>query len=265
MVMEHPNWLEYAEYKRFPINQYRIKPIITGVQRLSMENSKKRLKILEIGCGKGNITIPLGSLGHEVLGIDYHDESLATARKNNPFKPVRFIKGDVKKFLVKTGKGLSRYDAVVACEILEHLNAPENIIGLLGKHGKKGVRFFITVPNGYSYWEGIGYFLHRLRRTKGIKDVYFWVRRAVGKKDPCTEYDEDIHVNWFTFSRLRKMLENAGFRVVRSENLFVFYNPIQCFLPFLKVPDRLLRAELKLTNVMPHAMVNGWFVECVKD
>ncbi|MDL5049885.1 methyltransferase domain-containing protein [Oscillatoria amoena NRMC-F 0135] len=38
-------------------------------------------KILDIGCGNGNLSMVLGSLGYEVKGIDVDSTSIDTAKK----------------------------------------------------------------------------------------------------------------------------------------------------------------------------------------
>ncbi len=43
--------------------------IVDAVTRLEEERSRK-LRIIEIGCGNGNISLPLASLGHHIFSSD---------------------------------------------------------------------------------------------------------------------------------------------------------------------------------------------------
>src|SRR5580658_3181800 len=51
-------------------------------------------QILDVGCGAGFLANHLGSLGHEVTGIDASDDALAVAARHDRGHAVRYQKGD---------------------------------------------------------------------------------------------------------------------------------------------------------------------------
>lgn len=100
-------------------------------------------KILDIGCGAGLLANPLAQDGHEVTGIDLSASSLEIARKNDQTKRVRYIhaKGEELPFSPRT------FDAVIAMDLLEHVEKPELIIQEAAKVLKKGGLFFFHTFN----------------------------------------------------------------------------------------------------------------------
>ncbi|NPB03169.1 MAG: class I SAM-dependent methyltransferase [Thermotogae bacterium] len=64
-------------------------------------------RILEIGCGTGNLTKHLIAMGYEVVGVDLSEGMLEIARKKLP--GVEFIQGDVRTLYLG-----QQYDAVVS-------------------------------------------------------------------------------------------------------------------------------------------------------
>ena len=51
------------------------------IEYLILEQGKKPLNILELGCGSGNVTEKLLEKGYEVVGIDYSEEMLEIAEE----------------------------------------------------------------------------------------------------------------------------------------------------------------------------------------
>ena len=64
-------------------------------------------RILEVGCGTGNLTRELVRLGYEVVGVDVSEGMLEVARRKVP--GVRFVRADVREMALG-----EEYDAVVS-------------------------------------------------------------------------------------------------------------------------------------------------------
>jgi len=64
-------------------------------------------RVLEVGCGTGNLTRELVKLGYDVVGVDVSDGMLRVARNKVP--GVRFVKADVREMDIG-----ERFDAVVS-------------------------------------------------------------------------------------------------------------------------------------------------------
>jgi ubiquinone biosynthesis O-methyltransferase len=108
----------------------------------AMNNPEAR--ILDIGCGNGNISLALGSLGYNVTGVDIDQMSIDTASGRNKYSNVKFEVLDANSFVMNDA-----FDAVVCSEVLEHLSKPYELLESIYRILKPGGVFVATVPNGY--------------------------------------------------------------------------------------------------------------------
>lgn len=80
---------------------------------------KRKLKILDIGCGAGTLGIYLASLGNEVVGIDISERAINACKitaknlhvSNIKFKSLDFMKNKIQ----------GKYDLIIFSEVIEHL------------------------------------------------------------------------------------------------------------------------------------------------
>lgn len=91
-------------------------------------------KVLDIGCGAGQVTDYLTQKGIETIGIDFSEELLKIARKNFPSS--KFILADVCEYEQK-----EHVDGIITKDVLFHL-PDENLIAVLQKFKK------LLKPNG---------------------------------------------------------------------------------------------------------------------
>ena len=103
------------------------------------------LKILDVGCGGGLLSESLALQGADVVGIDATEKMIAVAtrhaRENNVEVDYRFI--DVQE-IANTEE---RFDAVMALEVIEHVNEPEKFIQICSACLKKGGQLFVSTIN----------------------------------------------------------------------------------------------------------------------
>ncbi|XP_054637778.1 ubiquinone biosynthesis O-methyltransferase, mitochondrial [Dunckerocampus dactyliophorus] len=114
-------------------------------------------RILDVGCGGGLLTEPLGRLGASVLGIDPVEDSISMAQLHSSYDPdlgerVRYractleeLSADVAGDEVGLQAGL--FDAIVASEVVEHLADLETFALCCGRVLKPGGSLFITTIN----------------------------------------------------------------------------------------------------------------------
>ncbi|XP_004767137.1 ubiquinone biosynthesis O-methyltransferase, mitochondrial isoform X3 [Mustela putorius furo] len=107
------------------------------------------MKILDVGCGGGLLTEPLGRLGASVIGIDPVDENIKTAQHHKSFDPVlekriEYRACSLEEIVEETAE---TFDAVVASEVIEHVIDLETFIQCCYQVLKFGGSLFITTVN----------------------------------------------------------------------------------------------------------------------
>ncbi|XP_077454837.1 ubiquinone biosynthesis O-methyltransferase, mitochondrial isoform X2 [Stigmatopora argus] len=115
------------------------------------------LRLLDVGCGGGLLTEPLGRMGATVLGIDPVEESIGTAQLHSSYDPdlaeqvsyrtctLEDLSADVAEG--QKGQGDVLFDAVIASEVVEHLADLETFIFCCSHVLKPGGSLFITTIN----------------------------------------------------------------------------------------------------------------------
>jgi len=100
-------------------------------------------RVLDFGCGSGDITLAIANAGFDVVGCDVSAAMLDKARAAAA-GTARFVRlpGDVSVDAVGAG-----FDAVVASSVLEYVASPQACLARLGSVVRPGGWIFLTVPD----------------------------------------------------------------------------------------------------------------------
>jgi 2-polyprenyl-3-methyl-5-hydroxy-6-metoxy-1,4-benzoquinol methylase len=139
-----------------------IRPRLTGGAR-----------VLDIGCGQGELVRLLRADGFDAWGVDASPEQVALAGSD------RVVQADFHDYLRAAGE----WDAVVATDLLEHLTRPELVAAFdeVRRALRPGGTFVARVPN------------------------------AVSPMGGHTMYGDVTHETWFTSRSVRQLAAVAGF------------------------------------------------------
>lgn len=225
---KHTGYLRCADIKRLDY-------IVDSLEKCGIESGSKGL---DLGCGKGNITIPLASIGYKMIGIDISSDNIKSGQANqiandNPI----FISDNAECFELEE----DNFDFIIASEILEHLNHPEYALNLIySKLRDKGL-LIVTVPNGYGPYS----LIHDHFRGRVVSKLF--------------EYPLTDHVQFFTVSKISNLINAAGFDILN-----INHSDFISFFPIFSKSKKNQQLDCKLADKLPHFMVSGYYIVCRK-
>ncbi|MBU1255528.1 MAG: class I SAM-dependent methyltransferase [Patescibacteria group bacterium] len=153
-------------------------------------NLESQDKIIEIGCGAGNIMEKI-KIGRELWGIDISDFMLKLSRQRKYHLPVKLIKANVENLPGKVKE--KNFDKIYCSEVLEHVQNPERVLAQIKGISKKTSIIVISVPNE-ELINQIKNFLQKVR-------VFNFLFPNISKK-----MDDEWHLNNFDLNKLRKLV-----------------------------------------------------------
>ncbi len=109
-------------------------------------------RVLDLGCGSGYGATMLAEAGLDVTAIDNNAEAIEEARRSLAgFSDCDVQQVDAVEHLETVS--LDEYDAIVAIEVLEHLDQLESAAARLSKFADAGCTLVLSVPNSKYYGE----------------------------------------------------------------------------------------------------------------
>lgn len=144
-------------------------------------------RLLDVGCGEGQLSELARDLGHTVTAIDL------TTPRTGRIDGVEFIEADLDDGLPTLLQDRETFDTVVAADVLEHVRSPqrlmEDIRNVMEPHGQ----LVVSVPN-FAHW------YPRLRVATGMFD---YDRRGILDAG---------HVRFFTRRSFLRLAGRAGWK-----------------------------------------------------
>jgi SAM-dependent methyltransferase len=228
-------------------------------------------RVVEFGCGTGRlITLPLRAWGYDVTGVDLDERSIEHGREL--LREANLDENALQAIDLEELPG--PFDAVIASEILEHLDDDElrESLALIHDRLVPGGKLLVTTPNGYSLFElenllwyrtGIDRLYRRARsgglagRLKRLKARHAeWSEAA----EPMTLADSP-HKQRFTWRSIHGILDRAGFDVVDARGAILFCGPFTD-LAFSGLP-RVMALNKRLGRRLPR-FASDYYIAAVK-
>jgi SAM-dependent methyltransferase len=160
-------------------------------------------RVLDLGCGRGEVLLACARAGADVAGIDYAEAGVAITRQTLADVPgAEVVQGDVAQLPWPDGS----FDAVLSGDVIEHLVHADGEAMLREAHRvlRPAGRLVVhTAPNRLFLdltWP-VG---RLLLRAAGHGDT-------VAKLDHWIAWSKDFHVNEQSLHSLRRSLRRAGF------------------------------------------------------
>jgi SAM-dependent methyltransferase len=186
-------------------------------------------RVLDIGCGRGELVIHAARGGAAAVGIDYAEEAVRIAEETLATYPA-----DVQRqarFLLMNARRMefedASFDVVLMTDIVEHLYPHElaEVLGEARRVLKPDGRLLIhTCPNRLLYdvvYPVYTRYVHRvICRIAEIAHYGSFVIGPwlpVGPVYPRSDDERRVHINEQTAGEMKHSLEEAGFAVRKTE------------------------------------------------
>lgn len=173
---------------------------------------RKNMKVIDFGCGRGELSYQIALTGANVLGMDYSKEAIKIA-KTLP-KPK---KGSLKFILnknLKIPKKSSSIDLIFFIDVLEHLYPKQALQILKEFHRvlKPGGKIILhTAPNRHYYDIGYPYFTRWISMFINPVWKLLFKESLITRKELRTDYEKNMHVNECAIGDVKRILQNIGF------------------------------------------------------
>ncbi len=176
--------------KNVPSNGYLEPAVVDTCRRLGVNH------VLDLGCGKGDLSKVLIRSGFEVMGCDADAEGVRIATKSCSQAIFRHLG----VYDDPCALGRSDFDAVVSTEVVEHLFTPRALPRFANQVIKEGGWLIITTP------------YHGYIKNLAISVTDHWDKHLPPLWDGG-------HIKFFSRRTLTQLLEEEGFEVQEFQGI----------------------------------------------
>lgn len=106
-----------------------------------LPKTKKRPKLLDIGCGYGDFLVEANRLGYEVTGVDFDEEKVKVAKSKGL---TNIYSMDFEQFYQEK---FDKFDVITFFQLLEHLEDPSTFIDMVKDMIYPGGYIMLDLPN----------------------------------------------------------------------------------------------------------------------
>lgn len=189
-----------------PIQRFWHRGKLTMIDALLRPHLKADSRVLEIGCGAGNLLAQAGVPGSYPIGLDLSLQALTfvCSRLRELSSAPEPIRGFA--CVQSIGESLPLADSSVDCailsEVIEHLEAPQATIREATRVLHPGGRLLITTPNYRSFWPLMEWTVDRLNMAPKMGG--------------------EQHIRKFDPASLRGLMRECGLRAEYFGTIYLF-------------------------------------------
>lgn len=176
------------EYEVEP--QYKLKKsaLSSHAQLVNLVGPPPR-RVLDIGCGQGELSHTLKMRGHHVVGVDVRP----------PLFPLdEFVHADIAQGLPPELTADRLFDVVILADVLEHMPEPLTILNQAAKHLAPGGSLLVSLPNT----------VHWSVRMQVARGKFDYTNKGILDRG---------HLRLFTHASALRLFADAGLRVASKQ------------------------------------------------
>lgn len=225
--------------------------------REQKRRGKTSLRVLDVGCGNGNLAAFISSLGHTVAAIDTAPEAVSAARRAYQNLAINFLVADVAQIA-------ETFDVVTAFEVCEHVSVVSDFVENLRSRLVADGLLIISVPNGWSVEELARRFIQHTAFGKKFKQCLRG--RALLPKCDAQSSADSPHLHFWGGRQWRKIFRSAGFTLERVWNVSLFFKQLyylggrRLIKPGGAVFTILDSIDSLVARVSPNFLADGWLM-----
>lgn len=245
--MKKPVTSEHYSKRYYQMHEAGFKPMLVKLKPYL--KSLKNKKVLDLGCGQGDLAMYMAKKGADVIGIDYSRDAINLANKKLKYK----IAGKISFKRTKINNlnfPASSFDLITCIDVFEHISKKEleQVMAKIRKLLRAGGRLVAHTEANPIYLN----ILHPLYIYPMSQLLIFINKLLTGKNYPGLprQSRDDLHltqhINEPTYFYLKKLVAGHGF----TGQVF----PIQLYKPILSWKDTLYNLIVllyPLTKVAP--------------
>lgn len=184
-------------------------------------------RVLDVGCGGGFLANYLATQGHRVVGLDAASNCLAVAAAHDRTGTVVYARGDATCLPLSSRS----FDVVCALDLLEHVEAPEQVVAEAARVLVPGGRFYFhTFNRTWLAWfiviKGVEWFvrntpprMHVLRLFVTPKELTSMCRSAGLEVQEILGSRPQLRRGFLRMLATGRVDDDLGFRFTRSQRL----------------------------------------------
>ncbi|WP_330202753.1 class I SAM-dependent methyltransferase [Cyanobacterium sp. Dongsha4] len=182
----------YQSSQKSHHHSYLKKPILELLNELPMSlppnRNKRKISILDLGCGNGSFSNIIAQAGYEVTGVDDSPSGIKFAQQT--YGNCQFIQEST--YDISPEKLGKKFDVIIAIDVIEHLFYPKELAKVAKKCLNPDGYLIVTTPyNGY--WKNLALSI-------------------MGKWDQhLTVLWDGGHIKFFSIATLTELLKSQGF------------------------------------------------------
>ena len=224
-----------ALHSGHPMQRFWHRGKLLMIDQLIRPHLRSGSRLLEIGCGAGNLLLQAAVAGSYPVALDLSMQALTFVRSrlqeaaSGSEAPNGFL------CMQAVGEALpfrdSSFDGVILSEVVEHLEAPQHSIREAVRVLCSGGRLLVTTPNYRSFWPLMEWTVDRLNMAP----------KMAGEQ----------HISRFHPSSLKEMLLEAGLRMEYAGSIY-FASP---FLSLISPEQANQQLQRELRSGSPWGMI----------
>jgi len=222
------------EYEVEPAYTLKKSPLSSHSQLLEMIGPAPR-KILDIGCGQGELGHTLKMRGHYVVGVDYNEPK---------FELDEFMHTDLSRGLPVDE--VRRFNVVILADVLEHMLDPLSLLLQAKDRLAPGGKLLVSLPNA----------VHWSVRAQVAMGKFEYTNKGIMDRG---------HVRFFTNASARRLFADARLRVLGGRTTPIPWENVIPPVVARFVADKVERADHLLGRADPNLFAYQHLFELVRD